>query len=117
MIDPPTLPPWLTEHDLDTLAAAFRRSGFRGPINRYRAMDLDWAESEATAATKVTVPALFVAGDRDMTVMLASNAVERMKESVPDLRRVVMIPDAGHWIGEERPAEVNDALLTFLRSL
>jgi len=117
MIDPPTLPAWLTERDLDVLAESFRRSGFRGPINRYRAMDLDWAENEATSAAKVTVPALFVAGDRDMTVMLASNAIERMKESVPDLRRVVMIPDAGHWIGEERPAEVNEALLAFLRAL
>jgi len=28
-----------------------------------------------------------------------------------------MIPDAGHWIGEERTAEVNEALLAFLRAL
>ena len=117
MIDPPKLPAWLTEHDLDVLAESFRGSGFRGPINRYRAMDLDWAESEASSGLKVTVPAIFIAGDRDMTVMLASNAIERMRESVPDLRRILMIPDAGHWIGEERPAEVNEALLAFLRAL
>ena len=40
-----------------------------------------------------------------------------MKESVPDLRRVVIIPDAGHWIGEERPEEVDETLLGFLRAL
>ena len=117
MIEPPALPQWLTEDDLDALAGAFERSGFRGPLNRYRAMDLDWTESEASAPALVTVPALFVAGDRDMTVMLASNAMERMREQVPGLRRVVMIPDAGHWIGQERPNEVNEALLSFLRSL
>ncbi len=117
MVDTPVLPPWLTEHDLDVLAAAFRHSGFRGPIHRYRAMDLDWAESEGTADRPVTQPALFIAGDRDMTVILAKNALERMKERVPQLRPIVMIPGAGHWIGEERPREVNEALLAFLRQL
>ncbi len=119
MVDTPVLPPWLTEQDLDALEAAFRRSGFRGPLNRYRAMDLDWAEGEGEGAgdRPVTVPALFVAGDRDMTVVLAKNALDRMKEHVPALRRTLLIPGAGHWIGEERPREVNDALLAFLRQL
>jgi epoxide hydrolase A/B len=117
MVDTQVLPPWLTEHDLDVLEAAFRRSGFGGPLNRYRAMDLDWAENEATADRPVPQPALFIAGDRDMTVVLAKNALERMQERVPQLRRVLMIPGAGHWIGEERPAEVNDALVAFLRRL
>jgi pimeloyl-ACP methyl ester carboxylesterase len=117
MVDTPVLPPWLTEHDLDVLEAAFRRSGFRGPLNRYRAMDLDWAENEATADRPVTVPALFIAGDRDMTVILAKNSLDRMQERVPQLRRVLMLPGAGHWIGEERPREVNEALIAFLRQL
>jgi pimeloyl-ACP methyl ester carboxylesterase len=117
MVDTPVLPPWLTEHDLDVLETAFRRSGFRGPLNRYRAMDLDWAENEATADRPVTVPALFIAGDRDMTVILSKNAFDRMKEQALQLRRVLMIPGAGHWIGEERPREVNDALVAFLRQL
>jgi pimeloyl-ACP methyl ester carboxylesterase len=117
MTDPPALPAWLTEDDLDILTAAFRHSGFRGPLHRYRAMDLDWADSEGSDDVRVSVPALFIAGDRDMTVILASNALERMKESVPDLRRTVMIPGGGHWIGEERPREVNEALVGFLRGI
>ncbi len=117
MVDTPVLPPWLTEHDLDVLESAFRRSGFRGPLNRYRAMDLDWAEGEKAPESPVTQPALFIAGDRDMTVILAKNALDRMQERVPQLRRTLMIPGAGHWIGEERPREVNDALVAFLRQL
>jgi pimeloyl-ACP methyl ester carboxylesterase len=117
MVDPPVLPRWWSEADLDALTAAFQRSGFRGPLNRYRAMDLDWADNEALADVKVEVPALFIAGDRDMTVMLAANALERMKDNVPQLRRTLMIPGGGHWIGEERPDEVNAALLGFLRGL
>jgi pimeloyl-ACP methyl ester carboxylesterase len=117
MIDPPALPAWWREADLDVLAAAFERSGFRGALHRYRAMDLDWADGEALADKRVTVPALFIAGDRDMTVMLAAHALPRMNDFVPQLRRTLMIPGGGHWIGEERPNEVNAALLGFLRGL
>jgi pimeloyl-ACP methyl ester carboxylesterase len=117
MIDPPSLPAWWSEADLDALTTAFQRSGFRGPLSRYRAMDLDWAESAALADVKVDVPAIFIAGDRDMTVMLTAHALDRMKDHVPQLQRQVMIPGGGHWIGEERPDEVNAALLGFLRGL
>lgn len=117
MLDPPALPAWWSEPDLDALTASFERSGWRGPLHRYRAMDLDWARAEATADVKVAAPALFVAGDRDMTVMLSANALERMKDFVPQLRRTVIIPSGGHWIGEECPSEVNAALLSFLRAL
>jgi pimeloyl-ACP methyl ester carboxylesterase len=36
---------------------------------------------------------------------------------VEDLRGVVLIPGAGHWVQQERPDEVNEALLGFLSSL
>jgi pimeloyl-ACP methyl ester carboxylesterase len=31
------------------------------------------------------------------------------------LRRIVLLPDCGHWTQQERPADVNDELLAFLR--
>src|ERR1700751_3936309 len=33
---PEKLPDWLTEADMDFYAAEFERTGFRGPLNRYR---------------------------------------------------------------------------------
>jgi pimeloyl-ACP methyl ester carboxylesterase len=33
------------------------------------------------------------------------------------LRGKVMIPGAGHWVQQEKPAEVNEAVLKFLKSL
>jgi pimeloyl-ACP methyl ester carboxylesterase len=36
-----------------------------------------------------------------------------MAKQVPNLK-VVRIAGAGHWLQQERPAEVNDALLSFL---
>ncbi len=41
-IDPPTLPAWLTEHDVDFYAAEFPRTGFRGALNWYRNIDRNW---------------------------------------------------------------------------
>jgi pimeloyl-ACP methyl ester carboxylesterase len=42
---------------------------------------------------------------------------EAMTGSVTDLREVVIIEGAGHWVQQERPDEVNAALLDFLGSL
>ena len=118
MVDPQPLPAWLTEGDLDTYEAAFKRSGFRGPINRYRNMDRDWEELADVGSARVAVPALFIAGEKDMVLMLTGpGTIERMRERVPDLRDVVLVPGAGHWIQQERPAETNAALLAFLKQL
>jgi pimeloyl-ACP methyl ester carboxylesterase len=40
-----------------------------------------------------------------------------MKQDVPNLRDMIVVPEAGHWVQQERPQQVNDALLSFLRSL
>ena len=42
---------------------------------------------------------------------------EAMDGWVTDLRGVIRVDGAGHWVQQERPDEVNDALLSFLRQL
>lgn len=37
---PAVLPPWITEEELQVYADKFEESGFTGPLNYYRAMDL-----------------------------------------------------------------------------
>ena len=37
---PSLLPPWITEEELQVYADKFLESGFTGPFNYYRAMDL-----------------------------------------------------------------------------
>ena len=59
---------WLSEADVDFYAGEFKRSGFRGPLNYYRNTDRNWELMAAFADVKVTVPALFVAGDHDMVI-------------------------------------------------
>lgn len=112
--DPAMLPAWLTEADVDVYASEFRRTGFRGGLNWYRNLDRTWELMAPWAGAKVTVPALFAAGDRDMVITMTKAALDRMPETVPNLRTSVILPGCGHWTQQERPAEVNALLLEFL---
>ena len=109
------LPPWLTNEDLDYYAKNFQRTGFRGPLNRYRCMDLDWEQLPELAEATVSQPAQFIAGDRDGVIAMSNP--EAMKPFVPNLRKSVILPGCGHWTQQERPAEVNAELIEFLRGL
>ena len=68
MIDPETLPPWLTAADIEFYAGEFGRTGFRGGLNWYRNIDRNWELLAPFAGAVVNVPALYVAGDRDLVV-------------------------------------------------
>jgi epoxide hydrolase A/B len=116
---PPTLPPWLSEADIDFYAGEFRRSRFRGPLNYYRNVDRNWELMAAFAGAPVTVPALYVAGDRDMVVSFpgTEQLLANLKNFVPALRGIQMLPGCGHWTQQERPGAVNAALIEFLHSL
>jgi pimeloyl-ACP methyl ester carboxylesterase len=119
MPDPDPLPPWLTDADIAFYAGEFARAGFRGGLNWYRNIDRNWELMAPFAGLKVTVPALYVAGDRDLVVGFpgAAKLIANLKAFVPQLRETVMLPGCGHWTQQERPAEVDAALLQFLRGL
>jgi pimeloyl-ACP methyl ester carboxylesterase len=116
---PATLPAWLSEADIDFYAAEFKRSGFRGPLNYYRNIDRNWELMAAFTGVPVTVPALYVAGDRDMVVSFpgTDQLLANLKQFVPELRSIQMLPGCGHWTQQERPGEVNAAIIDFVRSL
>jgi pimeloyl-ACP methyl ester carboxylesterase len=117
MPEPEQLPPWLTEADLDYFTKEFERTGFRGGLNRYRSMDLDWEELPELAGAQVKQPALFIAGEKDGVIAMNPAGIETMKQNVPDLKKVVLLPGCGHWTQQERPAEVNAELIAFLKGL
>jgi hypothetical protein len=68
MPTPSTLPAWLTAADVDFYANEFARTGFRGGLNWYRNIDRNWELMAPFAGSKVPVPALYMAGDRDLVV-------------------------------------------------
>jgi pimeloyl-ACP methyl ester carboxylesterase len=116
---PVPLPRWLSTADIDFYAGEFSRSGFRGPLNYYRNVDRNWELMAAFAGARVTVPALYVAGDRDMVVSFpgTDQLLANLKQFVPALRGIKMLPGCGHWTQQERPGEVNAAIVDFVRSL
>ena len=117
---PTMLPAWLTDADIDFYVGEFTRGGFRGPLNYYRNIDRNWELMAAFADVTVKVPALFVTGDHDM-VMAAPPGLDQnlanLRQYVATLRDVRILPGCGHWTQQERPAEVNAALIDFIRSL
>jgi pimeloyl-ACP methyl ester carboxylesterase len=117
--DPTTLPGWLTEADLDTYTAAFNASGFAGGLNYYRNLDRNRELLAPFQGLPVQVPALFLIGQRDVGLSIPGmrEIIAAMPGLVPQLRPVIEVPEAGHWLQQERPAEVNAALVDFLQSL
>ncbi|MBF2754740.1 MAG: alpha/beta hydrolase [Gammaproteobacteria bacterium AqS3] len=120
LVDPDPFPAWLSEAELDFYVEQFEAGGMRGPLNRYRCQNLDWEELPQLSELKVRQPAAFIAGSLEPVLSFVPDVdmVEIMKRQwVPDLRLSRIIDGAGHWIQQERPAEVNSALLEFLQGL
>ncbi len=114
---PDTMPVWLSAEDLDVYAGEFERTGFTGGLNRYRNVDRDWEDLAAFRGRPIEVPALFIGGERDGPTIWGAPAIARFPETLPNLHRSIILPGCGHWTQQERPAEVNAALLDFLGSV
>ena len=119
VLNPAVLPPWLTEADIDFYAGEFARTGFRGGLNWYRNIDRNWEILAPFAGARVTIPALYMAGDRDLVVSFRGmdQLIPNLAKFVPQLRRTIMLPGCGRWTQQERADEVNAAMIEFLRSL
>ena len=114
---PETLPAWLTAQDLDVFTKEFERTGFRGGLNWYRNIDRSWELTPFLQGAKLRQPSLFVAGEEDVVITMARQAFDNREDAMPNLKKKVLLPGAGHWIQQERPAEVNKLLIEFLAGL
>jgi pimeloyl-ACP methyl ester carboxylesterase len=119
----PELPwPWLSKAEFEHYVAEYTRgppaTAFIGGLNSYRCADRNWELGAPYAQSPITQPALFIAGAEDVVLkMIPPHALDSMRARVPQLRDVVLVPNAGHFVQQEQPAAVNAALLGFLRSL
>jgi pimeloyl-ACP methyl ester carboxylesterase len=110
--EPETLPDWLTQDELDVYVREFTRTGFTGGINWYRNLDRNWQLTPQLDGAHVAVPSLFIGGRDDP--VLAMSPVDAQDRWLDDHRGTVLIDGAGHWVQQEKPGEVNAALVTFL---
>jgi pimeloyl-ACP methyl ester carboxylesterase len=119
LTNPAALPHWLTETDVDFYVSEFTRTGFRGGLNWYRNIDRNWELLAAVSGLRVTVPALYIAGDRDLVLAFRGmdQIIANLSKFVPQLRGTLLLSGCGHWTQQERAQEVNQAVLDFVRRL
>jgi pimeloyl-ACP methyl ester carboxylesterase len=119
LTNPASLPHWLTEADVDFYVSEFARTGFRGGLNWYRNMDRNWELLAPVSGVQVTVPALYIAGDRDLVLAFRGmdQVIANLSMFVPQLRRKLLFPGCGHWTQQERAQEVNQAVIEFVQRL
>jgi len=111
------LPAWLTEADIAEFAAGYAVSGFRAGLNWYRNLDRNWELTAPWQDARIHQPSLFIAGSNDsvITGLIGAKRVADMERVLPNLTQKLIVEGAGHWIQQERPDEVNAALIRFLK--
>ena len=117
LVVPDQLPTWLSEADLDFYVAEIARTGFRGGLNWYRNIDRLPGCLAPWVGSTLDQPALYLGGSTDLIAGNSPEAIATMQMAVTDLRGCELFEGAGHWIQQERPDEVTDALVGFLRDL
>ena len=100
----------LSEADRAAYAASYARPGrMRAGWAYFAAWPQTAEDFAALAKTKLTMPVFSIGGDKSLRVALG----EQMKFVASDVT-VVVLPNTGHWIMEERAKETMDALVGFL---
>ncbi|NBW09094.1 MAG: alpha/beta hydrolase [Caulobacteraceae bacterium] len=115
--DDAVLPPWLSEAHFAEYVEAFSAGGFRSPIDWYRCIDLNWSLTAFLQDRSIDQPSLFLVGERDPVRRYAGQHEAGLSKWLTDLRGQTVLPGAGHWLQQERPQEINTALLEFLKTL
>ncbi|XP_076937413.1 epoxide hydrolase 1-like [Bidens hawaiensis] len=114
-----TLPPWLTEEDVEFFASKLEKAGITGGVNYYRVIRLNWELSASWSGAKVTVPTKFITGDEDLVYHMPGMKEYihngKFQKDVPLLEEIVVIEGAAHFINQEKPDEINKHLIEFLR--
>jgi len=104
----------VSDEDLAVYAESLTRNGFSGPNSYYmnHAANAHYAE-QAVADGRLDLPVLFLAARYDYTCETTeSRLAEPMRGRCADLTERTL--DCGHWMAQEKPREVNAALVEWL---
>lgn len=102
--------PIVSDEELGVYVDTYERTGFTGGLNWYRALRKDWEEAQGSDYS-VDLPALMISAGDDW--FFAEGSTDGMEDLLPQVEKHV-IPDAGHWLQQEKPAEVNALLVPWL---
>jgi epoxide hydrolase 4 len=110
----PVRPRAFTYEDIELYVEALARPGaLTAALNYYRALFRRNPLKARTLLRRIEEPVMVIWGERDR--YLGKELAEPDPSWVPNLR-VERLPDASHFVAEDRPDEVNFLLLEFLRT-
>jgi pimeloyl-ACP methyl ester carboxylesterase len=117
--NPSVRPGSFTDTDIALYKNALREPGaLTAGINYYRAnifklfREARTREAEELSDDRIRVPTLFIYGERDFAII--PETVRGVGDYVDAPYSEVRISTSGHWVQNEAPLEVNDALAEFL---
>jgi pimeloyl-ACP methyl ester carboxylesterase len=100
----------LPEADRDVYIAAYSRPGRMHAGWEYFAAWPQTAKDFAgLSQAKLTIPVLTIGGDKSL-----GDALGKQVKLVASDVTVIVLKDTGHWVSEERPKHITDALMSFL---
>ena len=108
-----------TPQDIDRYREAWSQPGAASAtINYYRASmrpprSNGASSSPAAGLAAVQAPTIVIWGERDR--YLGADLAEPHPADVPNLERVVRLPNASHWVQHDEPDRVSELLIEFFR--
>jgi len=100
----------IPEADRKAYTAAYSKPGRMRAAWTYFASWPQLAKDFAQLSqTKLTMPVLSIGGEKSL-----GNELAAQMKLVADSPTVIVLPNTGHWILEEKPKETTDALVNFL---
>jgi pimeloyl-ACP methyl ester carboxylesterase len=110
---------WLPDSELKVYSEEYGRNGFQGGLNWYcvRTEGKVSGELEVFTGRTIDVPSTFISGRNDWGIYQTPGAIKRMQTvACTQMKEIHLIANAGHWVQQEQPDEVNRLLLQFLKS-
>ncbi|WCJ22240.1 alpha/beta-Hydrolases superfamily protein [Euphorbia peplus] len=116
---PSQLPSWLSQDDINYYVSKYDQKGFSGGLNYYRCMDLSWELTAPWTGLQIKVPVKFIVGDQDVTYHFpgVKEFIHNggFKKHVPFLQETVVLEGVGHFLQQEKPAEISAHIRDFFK--
>ncbi len=110
---------WLPDEDLAVYAAMYKATGFQSSLQWYRCgTSTQFIRlHQLFGGRRIESPCCFIAGRQDWGIHQKPGDLARLESTVcADFRGTTLIDGAGHWVQQEQPAQVIEALLAFARA-
>ncbi len=110
---------WLDNNDLEIVIKEFEEHGFGGSLNRYRAQDLDWQQLKELDYMNIKQPSIFIGGEYDPVRFFIKDydSYKNAGKFCDNFKGKYIVKDAGHWVQQEKPNQVNTIIKKFLSDL